>query len=231
MRMTTNKTICGRIAEVQLALLNMELPKTGKSSFGNRSFKYFELKDILGPIINECYKQGLVLTFTFMEDYAVLKIRDIENGELIESNRVSVPEVREMNRGMNLMQSYGSYMTYLKRYLLLNTFLLEEDSFIDSEVASESPKKQSKQSKERKGTPEKQRVSMDTSNIEVKNFKNPSEYLAYFEGELVSEGYEVTKQNMFKKCTEQRLVNKSFKPLEKQVRKLIIEKYQNGGKK
>lgn len=224
MNMTT-KSIYQKIGEVQYALLNMELPKSGYNKFGK--FYYFELKDIMGPIVTECYKQKLLLTFSFMEDYAVLKIRDNESGDLFESNRVSVPELHELNNGMNIMQSYGSYMTYLKRYLLMNTFLLVEDSFIDSEVASESPKKQPK----RKETPEKQRVSMDTNNVEVKNFKNPSEYLAYFEGELVSEGYEVTKQNMFKKCTEQRLVNKRFKPLEKQVRKLIIEKYQNGGKK
>lgn len=215
-----------KLANVQMNLLKKPLKKSGYNSFGK--FNYFELKDILPAIMEECYKEGLILTFSFMEDYAILKIRDTDSAELVESNRVSVPKLEIVKKGMNVMQSYGSYMTYIKRYLLLNTFLLDEDSVIDSEVASESPKKQLKQRKE---TPEKQRVSMDTSNVEVKNFKNPSEYLAYFEGELVSEGYEITKQSMFKKCTEQRLVNKSFKPLEKQVRKLIIEKYQNGGKK
>lgn len=215
-----NNNIYRKIAEVQVSLLNMALPKSGFNRFGN--FKYFELKDILGPIITECYKQGLVLTFSFMENYAVLKIRDIENGDLIESNRVAVPELREMNKGMNIMQSYGSYMTYLKRYLLLNTFLLDEDSFIDSEASESHNEKQKKQS------PEKQRVSMDTSKVKVKKLQTSEEYISFFESELVSEGYEVTKQNLFKKCTEQRLVNKDFKPLEKQVRKLIIEKY--GGK-
>lgn len=220
-----------KLANVQLNLLHRELPKSGLNRFGN--FKYFELKDIIGPIIEECYKEGLVLTFSFMDDYAVLKLRDTSNGELIECNRVAVPELKEMNKGMNIMQSYGSYMTYLKRYLLLNTFLLDEDSFIDSESETKeskisSPKKESKVKRDKKYSPEKQRVTMDTSNVTVKKFQNPSEYIAFFESELIKEGYKVSKQNLFKKCTEQRLVNKDFKPLEKQVRKLIIERY--GGK-
>lgn len=220
-----------KLANVQLNLLHRELPKSGLNRFAN--FKYFELKDIIGPIIEECYKEGLVLTFSFMDDYAVLKLRDTSNGELIECNRVAVPEIREMNKGMNILQSYGSYMTYLKRYLLLNTFLLDEDSFIDSESETKeskisSPKKESKVKRDKKYSPEKQRVTMDTSNVTVKKFQNPSEYIAFFESELIKEGYKVSKQNLFKKCTEQRLVNKDFKPLEKQVRKLIIERY--GGK-
>lgn len=223
--------IYDKLANVQLNLLHRELPKSGLNRFAN--FKYFELKDIIGPIIEECYKEGLVLTFSFMDDYAVLKLRDTSNGELIECNRVAVPEIREMNKGMNILQSYGSYMTYLKRYLLLNTFLLDEDSFIDSESETKeskisSPKKESKVKRDKKYSPEKQRVTMDTSNVTVKKFQNPSEYIAFFESELIKEGYKVSKQNLFKKCTEQRLVNKDFKPLEKQVRKLIIERY--GGK-
>lgn len=225
--MSDNK-IYGKLANVQLNLLHRELPKSGFNRFGN--FKYFELKDIIGPIIEECYKEGLVLTFSFMEDYAVLKVRDTSNAELIESNRVAVPEVKEMNKGMNIMQSYGSYMTYLKRYLLLNTFLLDEDSYIDSESENNENtlKAESKVKEDKKYSPEKQRVTMDTSNVTVKKFQNPSEYIAFFESELIKEGYKVSKQNLFKKCTEQRIANKDFKPLEKQVRKLIIEKY--GGK-
>lgn len=225
--MSDNK-IYGKLANVQLNLLHRELPKSGFNRFGN--FKYFELKDIIGPIIEECYKEGLVLTFSFMEDYAVLKVRDTSNAELIESNRVAVPEVKEMNKGMNIMQSYGSYMTYLKRYLLLNTFLLDEDSYIDSESENNenTPKAESKVKEDKKYSPEKQRVTMDTSNVTVKKFQNPTEYIAFFESELIKEGYKVSKQNLFKKCTEQRIANKDFKPLEKQVRKLIIEKY--GGK-
>lgn len=225
--MSDNK-IYGKLANVQMNLLHRELPKSGFNRFGN--FKYFELKDIIGPIIEECYKEGLVLTFSFMEDYAVLKVRDTSNAELIESNRVAVPEVKEMNKGMNIMQSYGSYMTYLKRYLLLNTFLLDEDSYIDSESENNENtlKAESKMKEDKKYSPEKQRVTMDTSNVTVKKFQNPTEYIAFFESELIKEGYKVSKQNLFKKCTEQRIANKDFKPLEKQVRKLIIEKY--GGK-
>ena len=48
------------------------------------------------------------------------------------STRVPMPEVRELNGGMNIMQSEGAYITYLKRYLLTNMFLIMEKDVVDS---------------------------------------------------------------------------------------------------
>lgn len=214
----TTKSIYQKIGEVQYALLNMELPKSGYNKFGK--FHYFELKDIMGPIVTECYKQKLLLTFSFMEDYAVLKIRDNESGDLFESNRVSVPELHELNKGMNIMQSYGSYMTYLKRYLLMNTFLLVEDSFIDSNAAED---------KYLHDTPEKQRVvkkPVKKSVDEVK-LEKPEDYLKFFENDLVKQGLNVNTITLYKMCTLYAKSHKSFN--QKEVRELIKQKY--GGKK
>ena len=219
--MKMDNKIYEKLANVQMNLLKRPLKKSGYNKFGH--FNYFELKDILAPIIEECFKQGLVLTFSFMDDYAILKIRDTSNAELLESNRVAVPELREMNKGMNIMQSYGSYMTYLKRYLLLNTFLLDEDSFIDSDSSSQ------KNEGYLHDTPEKQRVvkkPVKKSVDEVK-LEKPEDYLKFFENDLVKQGLNVNTITLYKMCTLYAKSHKSFN--QKEVRELIKQKY--GGKK
>lgn len=205
--------IYGKLANVQINLLKRKLPKSGYNKFGK--FRYFELKDIMGPIIEECFKEGLVLTFSFMGDYAILKIRDTSNAELLESNRVAVPELKEMNKGMNIMQSYGSYMTYLKRYLLLNTFLLDEDSFIDSDEDKEYLH----------STPEKQRVTPKEGEEEKDNNepKTPEDYLQFFEEELTRQGLHLNTITLYKMCTKYAKAHSNFK--QKEVRELIQKKY------
>lgn len=203
--------IYGKLANVQINLLKRKLPKSGYNKFGK--FRYFELKDIMGPIIEECFKEGLVLTFSFMGDYAILKIRDTSNAELLESNRVAVPELKEMNKGMNIMQSYGSYMTYLKRYLLLNTFLLDEDSFIDSD-----------EDKYLHSTPEKQRVTPKEEE-EAFELKTPDDYLEFFENELTRQGLHLNTITLYKMCSSYAKTH-DFK--QKEVRELIKEKYAGG---
>lgn len=215
--MKMDNKIYEKLANVQMNLLKKPLKKSGYNKFGH--FNYFELKDILAPIIEECFKQGLVLTFSFMDDYAVLKIRDTSNGELLESNRVAVPEVKEMNKSMNIMQSYGSYMTYLKRYLLLNTFLLDEDSFIDSDSSSQNDGYLH-------DTPEKQRVVENPSKKEVK-LEKAEDYLKFFEKDLLKQGLHVNTITLYKMCSSYAKTHKDFK--QKEVRDLIKEKY--GGKK
>lgn len=211
------ENIYRKILNVQKNLEKRTFKKTGHNSYSN--FDYFELEDILPGIIEECVKEDLLLSFSFSHDSAVLKIRDAKEGTLIESNRVEVPQLKELNKGMNIVQSYGAYITYLKRYLLLNTFLICEESYIDSDSAVlQKPRKKSQSSQI---DDEKQNVM----NSVRKNLKTPAEYVLFFEAELIQENYDLTKQNMFKKCTEQRKVNPEFKSFEKDTRRLIREKY------
>lgn len=124
-------TIYQKIAGIQKNLLHKELPKSGYNKFGG--FKYYELEDILPSIFTECYEQGLFLEFSFTTDLAQLKIRNWnEPGESVITS-VPMPEIVALNRGMNVMQSEGSYITYLKRYLLVNMFLIVEKDVVDSD--------------------------------------------------------------------------------------------------
>lgn len=124
-------TIYQKIAGIQKNLMQKELPKSGYNKFGN--FKYHELEDILPTICRECYDQELFIEFSFTNELAQLKIRNWnEPGESVITS-VPMPEIVPLNRGMNIMQSEGSYITYLKRYLLINMFLIVEKDVVDSD--------------------------------------------------------------------------------------------------
>lgn len=124
-------TIYQKIARIQKNLLHKELPKSGYNKFGK--FKYYELEDILPAIFSECYEQELFIEFSFTNELAQLKIRNWnEPGESVITS-VPMPGIVALNKGMNVMQSEGSYITYLKRYLLVNLFLIVEKDVVDSE--------------------------------------------------------------------------------------------------
>ena len=124
-------TIYQKIAGIQKNLLHKKLPKSGYNKFGG--FKYYELEDILPLIFTECYEQELFIEFSFTTDLAQLKIRNWnEPGESVITS-VPMPEIVALTRGMNVMQSEGSYITYLKRYLLVNMFLIVEKDVVDSD--------------------------------------------------------------------------------------------------
>ena len=138
--MSENCTVYRRIAEVQKELMQKTIPKSGKNKFGG--FTYYELEDILPPIFNECFKRELVLDFTFTQTEAILKVRDWNTPGEVASTRVPMPEIREMNSKMNIVQSEGAYITYLKRYLLTNMFLIMEKDIIDADDQTKEVKKE-----------------------------------------------------------------------------------------
>lgn len=146
-----SENIYQKLAVVQKQLLTVNFKKSGKNSFNK--FNYYELEDILPIIQCKCLENNLLLEFSFSGTEATLKLRDINCPEKIISNRMPMPEITQINKGMNIMQSLGAYITYLKRYLLLNTFLICEKDIIDSvetnqEKQTTKTKKYSKPSKE-----------------------------------------------------------------------------------
>ena len=126
-------TIFKKIADVQIELQSVEFTKSGHNKFGN--FKYFELDDIMPCIQRKCYDHDLMMQFLFNDKKATLMIVDVTNGDRF-CNEIPMPEVKELNKKMNVVQSLGAYITYLKRYLLLNTFCICEQSVIDSDAMS-----------------------------------------------------------------------------------------------
>lgn len=127
-----------RLAEVHQNLMKMKLQKSGWN--GHKKFHYYELEDIMGPIINECYKQEITVEFPYCEDVAILKLVDWNNPKDYVVYRVAIPEVivPEKNPNNQIVQTLGANISYLQRYLLKLAFpCLSDKDVIDAD--SEPP--------------------------------------------------------------------------------------------
>lgn len=122
-------SIYEKLARIQEEVLNTSFSKSGENKF--QKYDYFELEDLLQKIIPLTIKYETTIMFSFTE-HGVLKLKDWnpEKGEV--SIRVPFPELEAINRGTNKIQSTGAYITYLKRYLLMNMFLIMEKDIVDS---------------------------------------------------------------------------------------------------
>lgn len=134
-------SIYEKLARIQEEVMNTSFSKSGKNKF--QKYDYFELEDLLQKIIPLTIKYETTIMFSFTE-HGVLKLKDWnpEKGEV--SIRVPFPELEAINRGTNKIQSTGAYITYLKRYLLMNMFLIMEKDVVDSNTNNTGVKETSK---------------------------------------------------------------------------------------
>ena len=129
-------SIYAKIGKIQVELLEMPIKKSGKNKFSG--FEYHELEDLLPPIILLLNKYNMMHYFNFpfniesMTQKAELVLKNLDNINEELVFEVPFPELESLNKGMNLMQSEGSYITYLKRYLLINAFGIVEKEIIDA---------------------------------------------------------------------------------------------------
>lgn len=113
-----------KLMKVQHALLGVELKKNGYNPYGK--FNHYTIEDLQVPILKECYKEGLLIEFSFSNDVATIKLREVSNPDFILANSIPMPKMEKLAK-MNWAQTLGSYLTYMKKYLLLNTFLISEN--------------------------------------------------------------------------------------------------------
>lgn len=124
-----------KLASMQTILLATKINKSGVNK--HNGAKYYELEDLLPPVKIVCKQFNILTYFNFpysteiMGYKAELHLRDLDSNEELVFE-VPYPELEKINNGMNIMQSEGAYITYLKRYLLLNTFDLLEKEIIDA---------------------------------------------------------------------------------------------------
>lgn len=141
----SKESVRARINIVRDQLSKMELPKSGQNKFAK--FKYYELEDIEPYIVHLCMEQGLFIHFNFPEDRAVLKIEDVNNHADYVICELPFPEVTPINKGMNVMQSLGSYVTYLRRYLYIMMFNINETEIIDKVIGTPETNQQKSSAK------------------------------------------------------------------------------------
>lgn len=140
----SSMSIYEKLARIQEEVMNTSFSKSGENKF--QKYDYFELEDLLQKIIPLTIKYETTIMFSFTE-HGVLKLKDWnpEKGEV--SIRVPFPELEAINRGTNKIQSTGAYITYLKRYLLMNMFLIMEKDIVDSNTNNAGVKKETNTSK------------------------------------------------------------------------------------
>ena len=131
--------ILKKVAQIQLELMGEKIPKTGYNKFNGN--KYHELEDLLPVITKKCFEHELILLFDFPSyQQAVLRVTNWNDASDFVAFNVPIPVIEKMNSKMNIMQSEGSYITYLKRYLLINAFLIMERDVAEV-LESDEPKK------------------------------------------------------------------------------------------
>lgn len=124
-----------KLTNIQNDLLEINIPKSGKNSFGG--FAYYELDDLLPPILMLCKQYSCTLYFNFPYDVeaqcykGVLNLINWENKDDKILVEVPFPQLEKLPK-MNWAQSSGTYQTYMKRYLILHTFDIMEAEIIDS---------------------------------------------------------------------------------------------------
>lgn len=111
-----NVSIYEKITIVQQNLLKHKFT-TKKGYHG----EFIPLPEMLPPVLDELKKQELTLYFTATNDQLLLKLMSWD-GKSEFSARVRLPELTRDEK------DEGKKITYLKRYLLMNTFMILEES-------------------------------------------------------------------------------------------------------
>ena len=117
-----------KLSHIQVELLNYQIKKSGWNPWGG--FAFFELKDLLPPVLRLCEKYHCTPIFSFEMDYGFLFIKDWNSNECIKITS-PLPTLEKLPK-MNLVQANGTYQTYSRRYLLLSAFGIVEPELIDS---------------------------------------------------------------------------------------------------
>ena len=112
-------SIYDKIAEIQMELLDVEF-ETKRGFHG----EYMNLPVLTCKILPLCYKHKLFYYFTADDTHLILKIIDRETGEVLSP----APHVRlpELSKDRNVE---GGNYTYMKRYLLMDTFQVIAEAF------------------------------------------------------------------------------------------------------
>lgn len=133
-----------RVMEVNMALMNKKIKKTGWNP--HKKFPYYELTDILPPVMSECHNRDIAVEFPFTEGVAILKLVDENDKKEYIPYRIQMPElvVPEQNpkkmdmRNTTLIQDTGANISYLQRYLLKLAFpCLSDKDMVDSGMSDD----------------------------------------------------------------------------------------------
>ena len=121
------KNIHTKLQEARAKLQDVEIKKSNYNSFGK--YYYFDLSDILPPIMKVCNEFKLTPYFNFDEPKATLEIINAENPE--EVKVFTMPTKVSILKGCNDMQSIGGAQTFAEKYLYESAFGISETDATD----------------------------------------------------------------------------------------------------
>ena len=135
-----------KLAKARLYFLNKKVQKSGKNM--KLEFKYFELEDIVPPAIRIFASVGLVTETDINETTASMKVYNADNPD--EAPLVFSVPFRENDPIIsksgaivtNKLQTIGSSITYLRRYLWMAVLDITEPDEVDAtlgETETEEP--------------------------------------------------------------------------------------------
>ena len=133
-----------KIDEIQTELLTEQFNKKK----GYRS-KYIPLEELIMKVKPVCREYGVTFYFTATEEFLVLKVFDKKTKEhLSPSPQVRLPALKGR-------EDEGGNYTYLKRYLLMDTFLIIAEGY-DPEDGPKNDEASSAQTQDIKETPKQE---------------------------------------------------------------------------
>lgn len=132
--------VFAKLLEARKRFLEAGVKKTGLNR--HLEIKYFELEDIVPVITPIAHELGLLFLTTFDNEYARMKVVDVEHPEnTIEFTSPmreieSIESTRTGGKLTNAIQNLGSAETYQRRYLYMTALDVVENDTFDSELGA-----------------------------------------------------------------------------------------------
>ncbi|AGF56428.1 hypothetical protein B0P06_005306 [Clostridium saccharoperbutylacetonicum] len=125
----TIKNIYSKMSEARGKLQEVEFKKSAYNSFSK--YYYFDLSDILPPIMKICDEFKLTPIFNMTKEVATLRITNAENTK--EEILCTMPVGISPLKGCNDMQSIGGAQTFAQKYLYSSAFGISETDATDKQ--------------------------------------------------------------------------------------------------
>ena len=111
-----------KLIEARLKIQTKGIKKSGKNSYSG--YDYFRLKDIIECVVPLCSELKMLPVTSFTAESATLEIIDAEKPA--EKIVITSPMSRAALKGCHEVQNLGAVQSYLRRYLYMAAFDIDE---------------------------------------------------------------------------------------------------------
>lgn len=130
--------VYSKLLHCRAELKGMDIRKSGYNS--HAKYKYYELKDFLGPIMDLCLSYNLFTEISFNNEMATLTITNIDKTDekIIFTSPMSTAKLPACHEVQNL----GAVETYERRYLYVTAFEIIEPDVLDATTTKDKEEEQ-----------------------------------------------------------------------------------------